>query len=167
MPRRLLNIASVVCLVACVALMGMWVRSYYRYSELRGRLTGTDVFVIGVPSGRIRCLTVLELKSTQSGIPTPYIWPWAVGNQPTIVFDKSPVGRGYLASLGFDLDRNAQFSTVIFPLWFVTLVIGSLAMLLRIRWSPRFTLRSLFIATTFLAVVLGMIAWLDRAWIGK
>ena len=34
-------------------------------------------------------------------------------------------------------------------------------------WPWRFTLRSLFIATTFLAVVLGMIAWLDRAWIGK
>jgi hypothetical protein len=31
----------------------------------------------------------------------------------------------------------------------------------------RFTLRSLFIVTTFLAVVLGMIAWLDRSWIGK
>ena len=37
MPRRLLNIASIVCLVLCVALMGMWVRSYYyRYSlEMR------------------------------------------------------------------------------------------------------------------------------------
>jgi hypothetical protein len=34
-------------------------------------------------------------------------------------------------------------------------------------WPWRFNLRSLFIATTFLAVVLGMIAWLDRAWIGK
>ena len=29
MLRRLLNIASIVCLVACVALMGMWVRSYW------------------------------------------------------------------------------------------------------------------------------------------
>ena len=28
MLRRLLNIASIVCLVLCVALMGMWVRSY-------------------------------------------------------------------------------------------------------------------------------------------
>jgi hypothetical protein len=34
-------------------------------------------------------------------------------------------------------------------------------------WPWRFNLRTLFIATTFLAVVLGMIAWLDRAWIGK
>ena len=31
----------------------------------------------------------------------------------------------------------------------------------------RFSVRDLLIATTFLAVVLGMIAWLDRAWIGK
>jgi hypothetical protein len=29
MLRRLLNIASIVCLVACVVLMGMWVRSYW------------------------------------------------------------------------------------------------------------------------------------------
>jgi hypothetical protein len=36
-----------------------------------------------------------------------------------------------------------------------------------IGWPWRFTLRSLFIATTFLAVVLGMIVWLDPAWIGK
>jgi hypothetical protein len=37
-------------------------------------------------------------------------------------------------------------------------------------WYKRgwqFTLRDLLIATTFLAVVLGMIAWLDRAWIGQ
>ena len=47
------------------------------------------------------------------------------------------------------------------------LTAGSLAMLLRIESPSRFSLRSLFIATTFLAVVLGMIAWLDRAWIGK
>jgi hypothetical protein len=40
-------------------------------------------------------------------------------------------------------------------------------MAFRITWPSRFTLRSLFIATTFLAVVLGTIAWLDPAWIGK
>ena len=40
-------------------------------------------------------------------------------------------------------------------------------MILQLRWPWRFTLRSLFIATTFLAIVLGMIAWLDHSWIGK
>jgi hypothetical protein len=40
-------------------------------------------------------------------------------------------------------------------------------MAIQMRWPFRFTLRSLFIVTTFLAVVRGMIAWLDRLWIGK
>jgi hypothetical protein len=54
------------------------------------------------------------------------------------------------------------------PYWFLVLVSGSLAMVFRMPWPPwRFDLRSLFILTTFLAVVLGMSAWLDRAWIGK
>ena len=44
---------------------------------------------------------------------------------------------------------------------------ASLAMAFQLRWPSRFNLRSLFVVTTFLAVVLGMIAWLDRAWIGK
>jgi hypothetical protein len=43
----------------------------------------------------------------------------------------------------------------------------SLAMAFQLHWPWRFTLHSLFIATTFLAVVLGMIACLDRSWIGK
>ena len=40
MPRRLLNIASIVCLVACVALMGMWVRSYHVKDEWHFPLLG-------------------------------------------------------------------------------------------------------------------------------
>jgi hypothetical protein len=39
----------------------------------------------------------------------------------------------------------------------------TLAMILRMRWPWRFNLRSLPVATTFLAIVLGMIAWLDRS----
>jgi hypothetical protein len=59
------------------------------------------------------------------------------------------------------------FRLLIVPFWFVTLLGGALAMVFQLRWPPwRFTLRSLFVLTTFLAVMLGMIAWLDRAWIG-
>jgi hypothetical protein len=40
--------------------------------------------------------------------------------------------------------------------------------LLSRRCRPwRFNLRSLFIVTTFLAIVLGMIACLDHSWIGR
>ena len=49
----------------------------------------------------------------------------------------------------------------------LVLMSGSRTMIFQLRGHWRFTLRNLFIATTFLAVVLGMIAWLGRAWIGK
>ena len=39
MLRRLLNIASVVCLVACVALMGMWAISSVCDESIHGSLT--------------------------------------------------------------------------------------------------------------------------------
>jgi hypothetical protein len=58
-------------------------------------------------------------------------------------------------------------SFVVLPYLFRVLTSGWLAIICQMRWPWRFTLRSQFIATTFLAVVLGMIAWLDRAWIGK
>jgi hypothetical protein len=56
---------------------------------------------------------------------------------------------------------------LVLPYWFLVLASGSLAMLFYLRWPWRFTLRGLFVATTFFAVALGMIAWLDRAWIEK
>ena len=40
-------------------------------------------------------------------------------------------------------------------------------MVFRLNWLWRFTLYNMFVATTVLAMALGMIAWLDRAWIGK
>jgi hypothetical protein len=49
----------------------------------------------------------------------------------------------------------------------VIIAVAGLLMAFQLRWPWRFSVRSLFIVTTLLAVVLGMIAWLDRAWIGK
>ena len=81
--------------------------------------------------------------------------------------DSSPENKRSKQHLGFDFYRFIEQTVFVIPFWFLVLVTGSLAMALRLHWPPRFTLRSLFIVTTFLAVVLGMIAWLDRAWIGK
>jgi hypothetical protein len=57
--------------------------------------------------------------------------------------------------------------TLTLPYWFLVLASGLLAMAFQLRWPLQFTLRTLFVATTFLAILLGMIAWLDEAWIGK
>jgi hypothetical protein len=53
MPRRLLNIASIVCLVLCVALMGMWMRSYGSLDTLSVKYAQSHCLRIGSFQGRI------------------------------------------------------------------------------------------------------------------
>jgi hypothetical protein len=170
MPRQLLNIASVVCLVLCVALMGMWVRSYHWSDELHGRLTRRQVFIATSVSGRLLLTSERLDLNRMRGFPGDY-WPWTVKTHPNDdrMGPKIPRSSGGLFdSWGFAaLSLSWASSDLIVPYWFPVLTSGLMGMIFRLRWPLRFTLRSLFIVTTFLAVVLGMMAWLDRAWIGK
>jgi hypothetical protein len=160
MLRRFLNIATIVCLVLCVVLMGMWVRSYQSLDELRGRITDKLVFTVDSASGRL--LLISRAWSDH--------WTWAIERHrlnDQLQFDFPAKGRDVFEYFGFKTYSSPNFSMMFLPYWIVVLTSGSLATVLRLRWPWRFTLRSLFIATTFLAALLGMIAWLDRAWIGK
>jgi hypothetical protein len=160
MLRPLLNIASIACLALCVALMGTWVRSYHSIDDvyacfINGQMTG-----ITLDQGR------LWLRQDYVG----YGYPWQIGSRPNRNSDDIPqiVKRAtFFISLGFYVGQGKFGPEGVIPYWFLVFTTGSLAMLCQLRWPPQFTLRSLFIATTFLAIVLGMIAWLDRAWIGK
>jgi hypothetical protein len=177
MLRRLPNIASIVCLVLCVALMGMWVRSYHVWSELTRRYLSARAYQIATQEGR---LFLFEFPLNDQDDPllllirASLVWP--NGSQPIplqsefgapIGFSPPPWTQGRLTPLGFVTYFRRTGSILMLPYWFLVLTSGSLAMLLRLRRPWRFTLRTLFIATTFLAVVLGMIAWLDHSWIGK
>ena len=75
--------------------------------------------------------------------------------------------------LGKDLERNFNRNPVlvspfggtngrivIVPFWMAVLSTGSLATAPWVRWSKRFRVRTLLIATTLVAVVLGLIVWL-------
>jgi hypothetical protein len=152
MLRRLLNIASIVCLVLCVALMGMWVRSYWLFDLVQTRTTPVG-WQLADACGQI----LIERYHVTSNHSWEFISFPASGSDP---FREPTV-------LGFCLEGSLSEWRMVIPYWFLVLSSGSLAMLLRMPWPPRFTLRSLFIATTFLAVVLGMIAWLDRPWIRR
>jgi hypothetical protein len=153
MLRRLLKVASIVCLVLCVALMGMWARSYRPQDVLHIRLcdAGSDgekpiVFFVYSSQGRLR----LGQRSNDS--------------------EFGLLGRNDKTEcLGFSTGRYwlLDFRYLIVPYWFLVLGSGLLAMIFKLRWPLRFKLRGMFALTTLFAVVLGMIAWLDRAWIGK
>jgi hypothetical protein len=161
MLRRLLNIASIVCLVACVALMGMWVRSYHWNDSLTAQAAHSKLYQVATCSGQME----VSLGCRLVGPITADLHSWSVGSyesQPNPFLPTSGMPNT-LQRIGF----NSSGPIFVMPFWFLVLTSGSLAMLFQLRWPLRFNLRSLFIATTFLAVVLGMIAWLDRAWIGK
>ena len=160
MLRRLLNIASIVCLVLCVVLMGMWVWSYWCGYRLDWISAGKREFIVESVSGHVRFTYIRKLGVNAVAISLPF---WRVDHWPP----GETVGawKPRLEFVAFNTPPGGFLVGV--PHWFLVLTSGSLAMVFRLQWPPRFTLRSLFIATTFLAVVLGMIAWLDRAWIGK
>jgi hypothetical protein len=60
MFRRLLNIASIICLVACVLLMGIWVRSDYVTDGITERFTAPQTFSIMTIPGCVFLLHVRE-----------------------------------------------------------------------------------------------------------
>jgi hypothetical protein len=195
MPRRLLNIASVVCLVACVALLVLWARSYRAFDRASGRLFGRVSVICVSYAGRMTTTftdpsylswswpkhdsgpilphnrTLAEISNGDfSWSDTDVVWPhkgkMGFGWIQHALCPNMPNGETGWGPRGMSARSWAAASAgVMVPHSFGVLIFASLASLPWMRW--RFSLRTLFIATTFLAVVLGMIAWLDRAWSGK
>jgi hypothetical protein len=171
MRRRLLSIAFFVCLVASVSLMAMWVRSYGHNDRASGHFGTGHGFQIASNYGRV----VLYIGNSGLG---SYFTTAVVSPGPSRRLSANlqalngphytgvPNPQLALSNFGFDGYVNGTGRFLILPYWFLMLGAGSLAIICRLRWPPRFTLRSLFIATTLLAVVMGISVWLDRGWIG-
>jgi hypothetical protein len=170
-PRRVFNIASIVCLVLCVALMALWVRSYDYQDTLTVGITGTQTVALGSVPGRVLFDQWFAYAPHERR-------GWSIESEPVNATWTKPfpitgplplMARGTrfgFTVLNMGLGPLGTGHSLMLPFWFLVFISGSLAMAFQLRWPWRFTLRSLFIATTFLAVVLGMIAWLDRSWIG-
>jgi hypothetical protein len=62
--------------------------------------------------------------------------------------------------LGFACKRHATGWSLVCPHWFPALISGFMAIFVGTRPRLRFSLRTLLIATTLVAVVLGLIVWL-------
>jgi hypothetical protein len=162
MLRHLLNVASIVCLVLCVALMGMWVRSYYWTDEVYFTPPGATTVGGGSIVGRI---TMGALTRKGTGLEERFYF-----RHVPIADWRSEGGRldkEFSSVAGFGFLRETGACVIAVPYWFAVIFVGAFSFAPWSRVKYRFSLRSLFIATTFLAVVLGIIAWLDRAWIGR
>src|SRR4051812_21303235 len=148
MRFRKLRIAwSVAWGLATVLMTVLWVRSYwscYSMNRLNSATVHTDVSAY---TGNI-LYTRMDLKSHRApGVTyTPHGWEFQSGPG-----TKQPPGFVWVSS--------PMIFAIQAPIWFLALWSTVLALL---PWMCRFSLRTLLIATTLVAVTLGLIVWTAR-----
>ena len=139
---------TVTCGIACVLLIALWVRSYWWLDSIvhdRGR----DVITLASEPGGVVFekdrYPLVEVKER-----------WARISEPLPTVAPSPA----LPRRAFAWQKHPQWSAVFVPDWCPVLITALLATTPWIRWSRNFSLRTLLIATTLVAVVLGIIVWM-------
>jgi hypothetical protein len=131
---------SVVCGIACVLLVVLWVRSYSFVDSVTYRSKNT----LGVVS-RTGSLCFASVDG-------------AIGKGFSFGSERLQfIQTNLLPHNTFEWRTVAPTMTVIFvPHWSVVITLGVLCAATMIPWSNHFSLRTLLIATTVVAVVLGL-----------
>jgi hypothetical protein len=133
-----------VCAIAGVLLIVLWVRSYFAHDAL-GCFSGSGHLQIDSAYGGLGIHAARRVKHVE---PEWGFASWSLG--PNIYSD-----------WGFKqwTDMSGSYVTFGFPDWFVILIATTLAVVPWIQWSKRFSLRTLLIAMTLIAVMFGLIVW--------
>jgi hypothetical protein len=157
MKYRYLRIAfSVTCGIACVLLVVLWVRSFHAKDSMRGCIAGSKLHMyLSTLKGEI-ALSFDEWR----GNPHPWIFESKSNLENMSSVLPSVTGKPPLSWLGFRWYFKPNLWAIIFPYWFAVLLPASVASLPWLRWQ--FSLRTLLIATTLVAVVLGLIVYASR-----
>ena len=142
---RYLRIAfSAVCGMACVLLVVLWVRSYFRYDTI-GRSSRTGSVQIASSHG-----VVFIYVAFPPGPPLPLETRWYSSSLPQ-------PGIGFIEDTA-----TASDTTLHLPYWVLVGLSGVVTGLTSIVQLYRFSLRTLLIAATLVAVVLGLIVWAEH-----
>jgi hypothetical protein len=152
MSFRKLRIAwSVFWGVACVLLIVLWVRSYRLRDEIASLLTPTNGIYFESLEGRtgLHYYHSSDMRNWQSSAESaPVVDYMRDMSGPRFEFEVSGMANGTITHIAA-------------PYWLVTTSVAILAAtpwIRQLRW--RFSLRTLLIATTLVAVALGLIVWL-------
>ena len=151
MKYRKLRIAwSVVWGVVAVLLIGLWMRSYWY------------VDCYGVPIGRVNFIAQSLRGSIVLGWETGGKFSSVRGHSsaPVSIARLTDDGPGDISWLGFRLARSPDEICLVLPMWLCLAVTIGLASISWLRW--RFSLRTLLIASTLVALVLGLAAYAAR-----
>jgi hypothetical protein len=152
MRFRKLRIAwSVLWGLACVLLVVLWVRSYWNREGFQ-LANGNQFVSVELNAGVLR---IRQIKPFGRNVPLhPYSWPRSIDDGIPRPFAHGTLGFGWS---GFDNGMEVGVKC-----WWPVAIILALALTPWLRWSNRFSLRTLLIATTLVAVVLGLIVWATR-----
>ncbi len=139
---RYLRIAfSATCLIACVLLIALCVRSFRQQETVYG-----DIASYRVVAASHRDSFLFVAYSIPPGF-QPAVWRY---KQETPIYFSQRI-------TWFNFAIRTNPATLAFPQWLLILLAATSAAAPWIRWSKQFSLRTLLIATTLVAVVLGWI----------
>jgi hypothetical protein len=174
MRFRKLRIAwSVACGIACVLLIVLWVRSYWWVEIYCGQISAKRFLGIGILPGAIGGSIDDVGISRRDTLPTD---KWLESTErilSQVAINQKRIKQSNPQKLkqlrpppplpsriwGVFLFRTGQ---VFVPFWFLSLLTATSATLPWVKWAKRFSLRALLIATTLVAVVLGLAFYATR-----
>ena len=150
--RRLLRYLQIAfsgtCAIACVLLVALCVRSYWRL-DVFIRNSNSQSTIVRTDTGLI---TISVSKS--------YVRSAAFGGDGwTHIVDNASWGMNYWQ---FDWIWNAEIRLIRIPIWVLSTAFAALGFVPSIRWSNRFSIRALLIGTALIAAVLAMVVSFNR-----
>ena len=136
---------TVLSLATCVLVVALWVRSYERCDRVYGPLS----------RGR-----VVGISTTHGGAYVLWYTPYAAVSWTIESSDRSdrPDIQPSVSAMGFELYRYGDAQGFGMPFWFMFLAVACLTAGIIFKPEWRFSLRTLLIAITLVAVGLGIIA---------
>jgi hypothetical protein len=157
MRFRKLRIAfSATCLIACILLIALWVRSYRNWNYLTGPLSATRLFQIGSDEGNLTaCLLPRTEFYTEEYGPL-----WKIHNVPFQNGGGNPVP--VRKTLGVRLQFAHGAEAIWVSDWLAVTIFGGIGVALAVGNRFHFSLRTLLFAITAVAVTLGVLVWAAR-----
>lgn len=159
---RYIRIAvTALSLMTCVLLIALWVRSYRWVDMATGPRLGSRIIAVGSTPG-VFCFTSFSTHNW-------WMAPWdkrsfdAANWWKIMVADGTQSlmwGNAYTSRMWGKFEYDSATWTIYFPYWFGVLISAAVATITSIPWSKRFSLRTVLIATTLVAVGLGMVIYL-------
>jgi hypothetical protein len=156
---RLLRIAaSAACLVVCGLLIALWSRSYWWVDRIDGPVgrffPGRTVTAVSV-----RGLLMVGIQPEQYNVYAAVADPWRINSARIETVAIRQIDDAYH---GFKIIRDKNEWGLQLPCWAAVAATAFCAALPWLKWTRRFSLRTLLVVTTIAAVTLGLVAAWSR-----